>query len=405
MASTTEVLRGTEQQPQPAAPAVTKTEIASPPGSSRRITELDGYRGMAVALGLFFHYIRSGIVVRPPKPLGYVYTATSLTWSGMELFFILSGFLITGILLDSRNSPRYFKTYYIRRACRIMPLYFLFLGLVALAIRFLYRPVGAPLDWVFDRALPWYSYVTFIQNFWMAKYSTFGSKIMAITWSLSVEEQFYVSLPLLIYFVRRSALPYVFGAGIIVAPFVRIFIAYHYSTHLLATYVLLPARMDSLCVGAMCAYYVREPRAWNWMVNNRNTLWKTLFCLVLAMPLFNNYGIPLTLMWISLGIAWMCAFFATVLILTLTSPECIFSRAMRLPLFTGLGRIAYSVFLFHLGIYLLCIWALTGHEWVMNSWKDMGVALLSLAITLTFSKLSWQYFEKPIIRWSHAWKY
>jgi peptidoglycan/LPS O-acetylase OafA/YrhL len=380
-------------------------QLASPLNFSRRITELDGYRGMAVALALFFHYIRHGIVVGPPHFLGYLYEATPLIWSGMELFFILSGFLITGILLDSCKSPHYFKTYYIRRACRILPVYFLFLALVGLAVYFLYKPVGKPLDSVFTPPLPWFSCLLFVQNLWMTKLNSFGPAITAITWSLAIEEQFYLSLPLIIRFVRRSALPFVFGAGIVLAPVARLLVVYYYRGHLLGTYVLLPCRMDSLCFGALCAYYIREPRAWDWMVKNRKTIWKVFFALVFWMPLLSNQGIPLTLLWIIVGVGWMSAFYATVLILVLTSPQCVFSRAMRLPLFTSLGRIAYSIFLFHLGIYLLCVWALTGHEWVMNSWKDFGVALLSLAITISLCKLLWRYFESPIIRWSHAWKY
>src|SRR5579871_3924046 len=102
--------------------------LAAPLNFSQRIPELDGYRGMAVALGLFFHYVRYGIVARPPQLLGYLFSETSIIWAGMELFFILSGFLICGILLDRLDSPNYFKTYYIRRSCRILPVYFLFLG-------------------------------------------------------------------------------------------------------------------------------------------------------------------------------------------------------------------------------------------------------------------------------------
>lgn len=404
MASTIEFLGGIEEQ-KDAAPSVPKSELAPPLNFTRRIPELDGYRGMAVALALFFHYIRHGIVARPPHLLGYLYTTTPLIWSGMELFFILSGFLITGILLDSRKSPNYFKTYYVRRASRILPLYFLFLGLVALTFLFFYPRVGKPLDWVFTPNLPWFSYLLFVQNLWMTKLNTFGPAITAITWSLAIEEQFYLSLPLLVRFARRRALPYFFGAGVLLAPVIRLFIGYHYPAHLLGTYVLLPSRMDSLCVGALCAYFVREPKAWNWMAKNRNTLWKLLFWLVVAMPLFSNRDIPGTPLWMALGIGWMSAFYATVLLLTLTSSQCIFSRAMRLPVFTSLGRIAYSVFLFHLGIYCLLMWALTGREWIMDSWQDFGVALLSLAVTISLCKLLWRYFEKPIISWSHAWKY
>jgi peptidoglycan/LPS O-acetylase OafA/YrhL len=404
MSGAVEIVGRIEVQKRETAPPA-KPELSSPLNFSRRIKELDGYRGMAVALGLFFHYVRYGIVARPPQLLGYLYSTTPIDWSGMELFFILSGFLIAGILMDTRKSPNYFKTYYIRRACRIMPVYFLFLGLVAIAFHFVYRPVGKPLDWVFATSLPWYSFLSFGQNFWMARLNEIGPPILAITWSLAVEEQFYISLPLIIRFVRRSTLPYIFSAGIILAPIIRVLIVYKYPGHLWATYVLLPSRMDSLCLGALCAYYLREPRVWDWLVKNRSTLWKVLLGLVAGMPLVSSQGIPFTLLWITAGIGWMSAFYVTVLLLVLTKSGSFFSRAMRLPMFTGLGTIAYSVFLFHLGIYCLCMWALTGHGWIVNSWKDFEVVLLSVAITIGFCKLLWRFFEKPIIRWGHAWQY
>ncbi len=396
---------GTTQAPVRLGAPVLKPSSNSPLNFSRRIPELDGYRGMAVALGLFFHYIRYGIVARPPHLLGYLYTTTPIIWSGMELFFLLSGFLIGGILLDIQHSPNYFKTYYIRRSCRILPVYFLFLGLVGIAYLFVYRRVGAPVDWIFATNIPWYAYLSFAQNLWMAKLNFLGPPILAITWSLAVEEQFYLMLPLLIRFVHRVALPKIYIAGILLAPVVRILIVYKYQYHLWATYALLPCRMDSLFLGALCAYSVRVPSIWNWLNENRPRLWTIFFCLVAGFPLLTNQGIPFTLLWMAVGIGWMSFFYATVLMLVLTNSGSFFSRAMRWKPFTELGTIAYGVFLFHLGIYCFCMWLLTGHGWLMASWRDFGVALIAMTITITFCKLSWKYFEKPIVRWSHNWQY
>ena len=121
-----------------------------------------------------------------------------LTWSGVDLFFVLSGFLIGGILLDARESPRYFQTFYIRRAYRIFPLYgvmtFLFL-MRHLPFRLLPGHFGD----VSPLTIPWWSYVTLTQNFWMAQQGWYGAVAMAVTWSLAVEEQFYLTIPLLVW--------------------------------------------------------------------------------------------------------------------------------------------------------------------------------------------------------------
>ncbi len=385
--------------------SVSKPELRSSLNFARRIPELDGLRGMAIVICLCFHYVTIAIAARPPELLGYVHTTTRIFWAGVDLFFVLSGFLIGGILLDARDSPNYFPTFYMRRFCRILPIYFLFSILVGIAYHFVYPAFGAPVDWIFAGNVPWYANLSFAQNFWMAKMNTVGPPILAITWSLAVEEQFYLALPIVIRYVRRSTLPYVFIAGIVIAPLLRLFLIFRFRDHLWATYVLLPCRMDSLLLGALCAYSVREPRLWSRLVKGRNTIWIVFFALFAGMPLLNSKGIPFTLLYASVGYGWMSLFFATVLMLALTDPQSLLSRVMRVRWLASLGEIGYSVYLFHLGIYCFCMWLLTTHEWLLASWKDFGVTLLAAAITITFAKLSWLYFERPIVRWGHKWKY
>jgi peptidoglycan/LPS O-acetylase OafA/YrhL len=269
-----------------------------------------------------------------------------------------------------------------------------------------YRPIGAPLDWVFGGRLPWYSYLSFAQNFWMAKANQIGPPILSPTWAFAVELQFYFVVPAIIRFVRRSALPYVFIVGIVIAPLVRIFVVSRFRANLLATYVLLPCRMDALFLGLLCAYCLREPEVWSLLVKRRNTLWIVLFVLIAGMPALNSKGIPFTFLWISVGYDWMSLFFATVLILALMDSQSLLSRAMRCRWLTGLGTISYGIYLFHYGIYGLWMWLLRGHEkQELLEWKDFGVTLFALAVSISFGKLSWRYFEKPIVRWSHNWQY
>jgi peptidoglycan/LPS O-acetylase OafA/YrhL len=92
--------------------------------STKRISQLDGVRGVAILLVLVYHYFTCQIIAEPGTLFSYLKRATSLTWSGVDLFFVLSGFLIAGILLDHRNTANYFRVFYLRRACRILPLHF-----------------------------------------------------------------------------------------------------------------------------------------------------------------------------------------------------------------------------------------------------------------------------------------
>jgi peptidoglycan/LPS O-acetylase OafA/YrhL len=98
---------------------------------TKRIVELDGLRGIAVLLILYYHYAPS-LLCRLDQAhpgewpvLKYIWYSHRLTWSAVDLFFVLSGFLIVGILIDMKDSKFYFKTFYIRRICRIFPLYYL----------------------------------------------------------------------------------------------------------------------------------------------------------------------------------------------------------------------------------------------------------------------------------------
>ena len=117
--------------------------------------ELDGLRGIAILLVLIYHYIVDILVVEPGSTGAFLLTCVRLSWSGVDLFFVLSGFLIGGILIDNRLSQNYFKAFYVRRICRIFPLYFfwlfLFCGLL-LAAHFLFLPVNLP--WLLADPLP-----------------------------------------------------------------------------------------------------------------------------------------------------------------------------------------------------------------------------------------------------------
>jgi peptidoglycan/LPS O-acetylase OafA/YrhL len=393
-----------EQQPEIA--SLAKTEWRALFDFSRRIPELDGLRGVAIGLVIILHCVTQGIVARPPQLLGYFYEATQLFWSGVDLFFVLSGFLIGGILLDARVSPKYFSTFYIRRACRILPIFIAFAILVGLAYRFLYQPIGEPLDILFANRMPWYTFLSFTQNVWLSiPRAGIPAAITAITWSLAVEEQFYLVLPFIIRYARLSILPYIYIAGIVLAPVLRLFIAYHFRSYILATYLLLPCRMDSLFLGTLCAYCLRDPRYWGWLAEHRITLWMAFFVLLAGMVVLNKTPSILTPLMLSVGYGWISLFYATALILVLTDPQSVLGRAMRFRWLAALGGIAYSVYLFHAAVVGICVLLITGHGWHLATWKDFGAMLLAIAITIAIGKLSWRYFEKPIVRWGHTWQY
>lgn len=412
MSSIDETLSRAAHRGPESAPAAA-SQLRSPLDLSRRIPELDGLRGVAIGMVVFLHLVTIAIVARPPQLLGYVNAGSRIFWSGVDLFFVLSGFLIAGILLDARDSPNYYRTFYIRRFCRIVPVYLLLLSLVGIGHFWVLGPAGAHFRALFGGKVPWYAYLLFAQNLWMTKSNSTGSPILSVTWSLAVEEQFYLLLPVIIRFVRRTTLPSVFFAGIVFAPIARLTFAFWFPTKLFGTYVLLPCRIDALFAGALCAYYLREPQAWNWLVKHRSGLWTAFFVLLAGMLCLNSTlnarffpsGPGSLFVLLAIGYGWILLFYANGLILALTDPQSLLSRAMRWRWLGGLGTIAYGVYLFHVGIYGFWEGLLISHSWNLDSWRSVGVTLLAVASIVVFGGVSWRYIERPAVRWSHRWQY
>ena len=194
---------------------------------SPRIPSLDGYRGFALLMILVFHYVNNQIILteNPSFFIIQLSKITSFTGTALDLFFILSGFLIGSILLKNKRSSTYFRVFYLRRLLRIVPVFFLLLltyaGLRQLNI---YDPDG----FLFANELPIWTYFSFIQNYVMAFSDTYGARVLTPTWSLAMEEQFYLILPTMVFFVRRKLLPYIFVLLIVAAPifFTREWILY-----------------------------------------------------------------------------------------------------------------------------------------------------------------------------------
>src|SRR3984957_16569101 len=152
---------------------------------------------------LVWHYFVLLIVAKPDTPLSYSLAAGRLSWSGVDLFFVLSGFLIGGILLDARDSPNYFTVFYARRVFRILPIYF------AWVTAFLIFSGS----WLI--ALQQF---LFLQNLRAMPYTPASFIWLAATWSLAVEEQFYLLAPAIIRFLSRLMLYLFWSAVILMAP-------------------------------------------------------------------------------------------------------------------------------------------------------------------------------------------
>ena len=139
-----------------------------------RWVELDGLRGLAALLVIYVHVFHRWIPGEP-GPVFWFRTFSWLGCTGVHLFFVLSGFLIGGILMNARGTKNYFRTFYVRRACRILPLYAVLVvgALAAWAM----VPEGAR-GALFSDTVPGWSYLGFAQNFFMAASGSFGTVML-----------------------------------------------------------------------------------------------------------------------------------------------------------------------------------------------------------------------------------
>src|SRR5262245_8501762 len=178
-----------------------------------RITELDGVRAIAVGLVFLNHF-------GPTKTVPWLDFVYRLGWIGVDIFFVLSGFLVTAILLNTLTDREgYFRNFYARRSLRIFPLYYLLLTgsllimLVAKegsALRDMQAVWGSPL-WLY----------AYLGNVMTAVTNVSPPSYFVPMWSLHVEEQFYFVLPLLVLYLRRAHLTRVLIAAVVLAPAIR----------------------------------------------------------------------------------------------------------------------------------------------------------------------------------------
>ena len=209
----------------------------------KRSLQLDAVRGLAVLLVLLHN--------TDIYPSLHLHLISANGWIGVDLFFVLSGFLITGILLDTKQSAGYFTNFYARRCLRIWPLYY-----SLLLFMFVIVPILRPSDGhaVFEaRSSPWWAFPVFLQNF-LIPIPTMATGALGVTWSLAVEEQFYLVWPVVVKFCSQAQLRKIAIAVICISPALRYYLALHQVNIYSNTF----CRLDGLMAGALLALVIRS---------------------------------------------------------------------------------------------------------------------------------------------------
>jgi peptidoglycan/LPS O-acetylase OafA/YrhL len=370
------------------------------PSTFIRIPELDGIRGIAILLVVIWHYFVSASTAPTETPLAYVLTAAQLTWSGVDLFFVLSGFLIGGILLDNKNASNYFKVFYIRRITRILPLYFLWLllFLIAPAIVTGFVPEQTS-TWLFGNPLPFWSYATFTQNIVMILKQNMGPHWLTITWSLAVEEQFYLTLPLLIRIIPYRQLPYYLISTILLVPVARLITSFFYDGALVYN-LLMPFRLDALFLGVLAAYIYRSEPIKLFLSRRIRWLYGALTIL-----LAGTTQLMLHDLLVPFGYSWLALLYTCFLLIAVLEKRGVVSLVTRFSGLRQVGLLAYGIYLLHEAINGLTHGILLRQSILLHTLPDAAAACLSMALTLGIAFLSWNFFEKHFVTFGHQWKY
>jgi len=339
--------------------------------SLARDRQLDGLRTIAVSMVLYHHF--------------FAVDGSVLGHLGVRLFFVLSGLLITRLLLDARSSVGYqpgvaFKAFYIRRALRIFPPYFAMLGFI-----WFVNLEGA------RGSLKWHA--LYLSNYWYALRNEWTPWLLCHTWSLSIEEQFYIAWPLIILLAPRRLI-----APICVAV-IAFSLAYRFywpltGTPALARDLLPPASVDALVAGSLLAVYRRRTELWSpWIALSVAPL---TVASVIALWL---KSVPMTpaLDWLT----WIGAEVFPLIPLVVLVGCCSsglrgpFGRFLERPSMTAVGRMSYGVYLFHPIVLSLVVKTQT---WIPINVSEQGPGRFVIATTATLmlASISWLAFERPL---------
>jgi peptidoglycan/LPS O-acetylase OafA/YrhL len=371
-----------------------------------RIPQLDGLRGVAVLAVLLFHYITQ----QGPTPSGtiahYLQRAVIIGWSGVDLFFVLSGFLIGGVLMSARLSSSYYRTFYARRFFRIIPIYYLWITAYIFAI----AVIGAKIQVLSNSGIrppldiAIFANYWFLQNLGIHGFGGLAGAWFGHLWSLAVEEQFYLVAPLVVRFANPRRLPVILAGVIVGAPATRSALVYW--THSGLGTTLMPCRADALALGMVTAALWRSQNMRAWLELNRNRLYGLFGLLftgmILLWFLFPESG---TRGMQTFGFTWLGMFYAVVLLLSLSHADGPIAACLRNARLRELGKVSYCIYIIHIVVNVVCHAMILHTTPKISTAKGALVTLFAAFLSYGLAKVSWIVYENPLVRKGHGFKY
>lgn len=310
--------------------------------------------------------------------------------TGVDLFFVLSGYLIAGNLLRNANSQSYFSTFYRRRCFRILPIYALMVGIYLIG-----RQLNGGVRALFDGPLPWWSYVIGLQNIWMTIDQTYGASWLSGTWSLAIEEQFYLIFPLVVYFMPLQMLPRLLIALLVLCPIGRMIAAglgdgYGY-------YMLMPLRADILAIGALIAWLEFSGPVSATVRRIFQVVFWSAACFFPVFAWFVELSDFNMAMW---GHTYLVALFGSIVFVVLDrrgAPQFTLLRSGPAAFF---ARISYALYLVH-GNVLNLAFSAARYDHTILTWRGAALTACAFATSVAICTASYRLIEGPLITMAH----
>jgi peptidoglycan/LPS O-acetylase OafA/YrhL len=367
-------------------------------GVNSRISDLDGLRGVAVLIVIALHVFKRADYFTENPILTSITGLTTVGWVGVDIFFTLSGFLITSILLQARNEANYFKNFYMRRALRIVPLYLVLI----LFVLFLAPKVEPEFTSQLSILLP--VLLLYQQNWIVPLADLYLTDYLGVTWSLAIEEQFYLLWPFLVYYLNTRQL-IKFSIWAIVISFAArvagvIFFADIVSVSNFFYYNSF-TRFEQIIIGALLALLFTFAGMKERVRRFSGPAFVVFFSIfvvlcLLSLPGLPNPGrasIPLTVA----GYTIVGLFSAALIGIFITHPaSSLVRRFFQNPILVAMGKYSYSMYLFHVPVTLIFL-----DIFWQNDMRGGRVYLLYVAssfiVTMIIAWLTWNLLEKHVL--------
>jgi peptidoglycan/LPS O-acetylase OafA/YrhL len=348
---------------------------------SGRIQELDGVRGIAVLLVVVYH----AVLYNPGSSENLIAAMRPYGHAGVDLFFVLSGFLITGILLNAKGRPAYFRNFYAKRALRIWPLYYLLLfvtfAIVPVLAHYANLATGENANIQSRSAV---AYILLLQNLWYPLPTS--PTLLSMTWSLAIEEQFYIVWPWLVLLFNRKRLAYLLGLIVVVTPGLRLWAELHgFGGE--AIYRMTWFRLDGLSLGALISlWYLSD------LFSLRAVKWAALSVLAVGLV-----GRPLAPSWMVDSLLSLASFGVVTFAIWCSSSHSVAGVPFRWGWLRYIGKVSYCLYLVNQPMYYAVAGVFKKYT-AMTGVINIFIMPLGFVASLGVASLSWYLFESQFLK-------